>query len=1027
MSEIPQQQAGSIQFIGQSGQPRLQFPGVSPVPFDVGEAMPDRTQQLFQRVDQNLQAATQASMSVIQNNARAAGARAQARTQSGFASAVASIAESVTAGLTLYQENQQRQRSEEQTQLAGMLEREMRNQVINLYSTIEENGALEGEFVTFRQFTNELTQYANVLTTEQITALQDIGFDALEAVARNRATNKQELIQQTRDTAVQSKIVEIGLAIAQDGEVVAAGGEGITPQGFLDSITDRVNDLANTGNYSPLELMRIYNESMLAAEPYLSENIREQLNFDEKRTRSRSLIQRMILIQDDNTLTETQKAAEIAELQVEANAFDLGITLSSILPTQQEMLEQIAREQEFERQWQTNAVEHLLSTDANYAQSAADYALGHALSLIRSQNTARIESMRTSDNPLFRQVALEADALLAARERHQEWTVNRSREIDAEIKQYDVIIERARRRLNPTAALGTPRVTDPNVLRILNVIGEERGQISAEEADAIAQHAAAAVAALRHEKDAGSRETTVLWTEWFNRGIDIHNLEPANEENWQLRINNAQTYMDEAQARESERLIQLNAPQPRNFDNGVGITAPASTPLYTSPDGLTFPNGAEQGQPTVTSEYGLRSHPIHGTTRFHAGIDLVFDGPVRTIQGGEVISIHTGCDPNNSPNCGGGWGNFVSVRTPSGHVEHFSHLPPDLNVAVGQTLRPGDPVANSIASSGSSTGPHLDFAVFAPDAPENEVSAARAHEGNTINPRSYFAFVQNMEPTPNGAGLPVSQGVAPDGNYSAIARNFTLQEMFRYTPAHGGRIETAPDVYERPERVYNNSNVRANQGMSIHRTAYPETNNPEHNFGYDVLRVDNDFREAIAHTANRLNIPSMWLADVIEFESFFNPSEENSLGATGLIQFFPGAGLADVAQWMGTSEAQAKRRLKQMTRAQQMQYVERWLYRYGPSQGHQFESIVDLYGLVNQGPQYWNRKARGTHMGIRDGNNTLEQLLNKLGEDVGRRYNINSRRSQSRRIHSNHAHAGCPECSRMMANFGTILPHYETT
>lgn len=1024
MSEIPQgNPATPINIIGPSGQQPLQFQGLGPVPFDVGAAIPDRTQELFAQVEQNRATSAQAALSTIQSRERAAVAEAQGRTQSGFAGAVAGLASSVAAGLKIYEEQKQKQKTAEQEQLLGLIEREMRNRVLDLYSTVEENGSQEGGYVTFRQFTNELTQYSDVLTPEQITALQGIGFDALESVARNAATNKRELLQQTRDVAVQNRVSELNLKFAQQGEMVSM--QRLDPNEYIANIERDVNNLAETGNYSNLELMEIYNELLNAASPYLSQSVREQIDFDERMTRGRTLRSRLLAIQNDNSLTETQRASEIAQLQVEANAFDLGINLSSILPTRQELIEQYASEQEFERQWQLDSVERLLSTDQRYSEAAAQYALGQALSLVRTQNTATLERYRQSDNPLLRQVALEADALQAAREEHLEYTSRRS-EIEAELRGLDVIIEETRRQRNPTALLGNQRVTDPNLLRILEVIGEERGTISTEEAQAIAAQVAATRAGLVQEENERARRVTVHWNEWNNRGIDIASYEVSNPETWQELINEAQSYMNEAQAREAQRLIQSNRPSPTNFDNGVAITAPAAAPLYRSPDGLTFPVGAEQGQPTVTSEYGLRTHPVHGTQRFHHGIDLVFDGPVRTIQGGQVVHVHSTCDSNNSMQCGGGWGNFVTVRTPSGHYEHFSHLPQGARVTEGQELRAGDIVAASIASSGSSTGPHLDFTVFTPDVPQPEIDAVRASQQYTVNPREYFSMVENMEPVPYGAGLPPQQAAPPNGNYSALARNFTLQEMFRYTPALGGRIETEPGVYEQPSNVYNNSNIRNNQGHSINRSAYPERNNPEHNFGYDILRRDTAFREALASTSDRLNVPAMWLADVIEFESFMNPAEENGDGAVGLIQFFPGGGLADVAQWMGTTESRAKARLKRMSAAQQMTYVERWLYRYGPGDGHTFETITDLYGLVNQGPSYWDRKARGTALGIFDGKNTLEQLLNKLGADVGRRYNINSRNIQSRRIHSGQ-HTNCPECSRMMANFGRVLPHYGET
>ena len=184
------QPAGSIQFIGQSGQPAIQFQGIRPVNFDVGQALPDNTQQLLQRQEQFVNEAYQAQQSVIESTARASQAQAQNRTQSGFAGAVAGIGQAVAAGLELHQEAKARQA----TELAAMLEREIRNRTVDLHSVVTQEGQDQGEFQAYRSFVNELTQYQGVLSTEQLSALQNIGFDALDQVSRNRATNKRELL-----------------------------------------------------------------------------------------------------------------------------------------------------------------------------------------------------------------------------------------------------------------------------------------------------------------------------------------------------------------------------------------------------------------------------------------------------------------------------------------------------------------------------------------------------------------------------------------------------------------------------------------------------------------------------------------------------------------------------------------------------------------------------------------------------------------------------------------------------------------
>lgn len=1012
------QPAGNIQFIGQSGQPALQFQGINPVNFNVGENLPDQTQPLFARQQQAVDEAYAASQTVIQTSARTAQARAEASAQSGFAGAIAGIGQAITAGLELRQQAQEQQQAE----LAGLLEREIRNRTIDLFSVVTQEGQDQGEFQAYRTFINELTQYQGRLSSDQLSALQNIGFDALEQVSRNRATNKRELLSQARAETVQTALTEIELQASTDGVAVAMGR--MDPQTYLDNLNRAVNERAASGNYSAFELTRMWNQVMAGAATNLSDATRELLDIDSKMSVGREILQSLAAIENDRSLTPQQRSLEIAQLQVRANQADLGLSLQNILPSETELLEQAAARRQFETRFQNETVELLLSTDPEYARQAANAALGQAVSLLRSANSGQIEAYRRSDNPLLQQVALEADAL---QQEHDDFTARtrRTDQIQAELSQIDIVLTRAQRRANPTETLGPLQVTDPVLLQLLQVAGSERGTISEEEYAAIVSNAARVKLQLERESNDLASEQADAFSVWSQRGINIMQLQPLNNEAWTEVLQGAQTYMDSAHARESQRLIDSNNFNPESFNQGTGITPPASVPLYNNAEGHTFPLAAELGAPVVTSEYGMRTHPTLGGQRMHWGIDIALPvgTNVRSIQGGRVVRVAGGCRAGDH-SCGGGFGNFVIVQTPSGHFEQFNHLE-RLNVSEGQTINPGDAVATS-GNTGRGSGPHLDFMVYKPGTQLNQLAAgSQSYRTQTINPREYFGTVTNLEPVPYGGGLPVAQTAAPNEGYSSIARNFTLQEMFRYSPASGGVIETAPGVFERPEQVYNNSNPRRRQGWPVWRSGYGDNNNNiEHNYGYEALRSNRPFREALVATANRLDIPAQWLADVIELETTnFSPARHNSQGAVGLIQFHPSGGLADVAQWMGVNMATAKRRLTNMSHAEQMQWVERYLYTYGPGDGHKFEHIADLYGLINQGPSYWQR-GRQRSMSVRDGRNSLQQLLQRLGRNVGRRYNFDDRQASSRRLHT-HSTGYCAECSRQMNNFGRVLPHYQ--
>lgn len=428
----------------------------------------------------------------------------------------------------------------------------------------------------------------------------------------------------------------------------------------------------------------------------------------------------------------------------------------------------------------------------------------------------------------------------------------------------------------------------------------------------------------------------------------------------------------------------------------------------------------------MSSGYGWRTHPTRGGRRFHAGIDLALPSgtPTRTVAGGTVVKVG-----NTDPQ---GYGNQVIVRTPDGHHEQFSHLA-SMSVRVGEVIQPGTTVG-TVGSTGSSTGPHLDFAVYKPGAP-----LLQDYQNGTYDPVIYLRDRVSAVATPPGTGpapsVPVDNAL-PEGDTPLERANNLFSEMFRYqprTPATGGRVNTG-NSSSRPEAVFNNATPQQTSRAALHRNSYPP-NNPTHNYGYRQIADDPDYAAALSEVADDLGIPAQWLADVIDFESdaTHSTSITNSIGCIGLIQLCPNNGLLDVARMLGVSQSVARQRVSNMTRAEYLRTVNRaYLSRYSEG-GKLLNTIEDLYTLVNAGPTKlrWSPAQR---VGINDvnyvnGRRIGGQLLHhfrQLGNRAGRRYESSYDNLQSNlgHVHENIV-PGCAECQRMQQNFGGIYPHYD--
>lgn len=104
---------------------------------------------------------------------------------------------------------------------------------------------------------------------------------------------------------------------------------------------------------------------------------------------------------------------------------------------------------------------------------------------------------------------------------------------------------------------------------------------------------------------------------------------------------------------------------------------------------------------SITSGYGVRIHPIKGTKKMHNGVDLAANYEnVHAVMDGIVTA--SGWDSN-----GGGYyikiNHFDRFETSYLHLDQYYY-------SQGETVKAGYIIAKS-GNTGSSTGPHLHFAV----------------------------------------------------------------------------------------------------------------------------------------------------------------------------------------------------------------------------------------------------------------------------------------------------------------------------
>ena len=104
----------------------------------------------------------------------------------------------------------------------------------------------------------------------------------------------------------------------------------------------------------------------------------------------------------------------------------------------------------------------------------------------------------------------------------------------------------------------------------------------------------------------------------------------------------------------------------------------------------------------VTSNFGMRRHPILGYTRMHAGIDFkaAYGTPIVAVSDGRVISAGRS----------GGCGIAVRLEHGGGLSTRYCHMS-RMAVAAGMSVRRGQ-VIGYVGSTGLSTGAHLHYEMY---------------------------------------------------------------------------------------------------------------------------------------------------------------------------------------------------------------------------------------------------------------------------------------------------------------------------
>lgn len=242
------------------------------------------------------------------------------------------------------------------------------------------------------------------------------------------------------------------------------------------------------------------------------------------------------------------------------------------------------------------------------------------------------------------------------------------------------------------------------------------------------------------DKQKNKRKTLMAQLEEEHADLEDHKITLEEEQEIlaaQASANKKAVQLAEQQKGELEQLAEEQAAREKEqAEKAKSTNKQAGTKSSGSSSGSNATASASQAPPSggsgmfiwpasgpKTSDYGWRTHPIYGTKKLHAGMDIGvgIGSTLKAAASGVVISARTMS----------GYGKTIMVSH-SINGKSFTTLYAHLNsisVSPGQSVSQGQ-VIGATGNTGGSTGPHLHF--------EIHEGGWNGSKSNSVNPLKYL-------------------------------------------------------------------------------------------------------------------------------------------------------------------------------------------------------------------------------------------------------------------------------------------------
>ena len=191
-----------------------------------------------------------------------------------------------------------------------------------------------------------------------------------------------------------------------------------------------------------------------------------------------------------------------------------------------------------------------------------------------------------------------------------------------------------------------------------------------------------------------------------NQILALQERKQAEEAEYEKQVDAKMALLDQLESEEAVLEEELEEMEKQSASIAAEINSYYAS-LSSTDVAYTYTGSGVFGWPLaiqgrVSSNFGYRIHPISGTRRLHAGVDIAAPAgtPILAAESGTVIRVQ---------NLSTGYGHNVIVAHGSNISTLYGHMS-SINVSVGQTVSRGQ-CLGGVGSTGASTGNHLHFEV----------------------------------------------------------------------------------------------------------------------------------------------------------------------------------------------------------------------------------------------------------------------------------------------------------------------------